>query len=120
VPFTLSDALLVLFLHDAEKPFRIRAKSDGEFVNRPEANTKAVFKALRQGLIDHYALPLTEAQLNALTYIEGEGEDYSSQRRAMGPLAAFCHRIDVWSARQYPDHPKAARDEWCGARRFRT
>jgi len=119
IPFSLSEALLVLFLHDAEKPFRIRTAANGSFINRADASTKSAFKALRADLIHRYALCLSPAQHNALAYIEGEGEEYSSLHRVMGPLAAFCHRIDVWSARQYPDYPKACEDEWSGAKRYR-
>ncbi len=65
-------------------------------------------------------LGVTAAQMNALTYIEGEYKDYSSERRVMNELSAFCHMIDTWSARGWYNYPKAAGDEWPGAGRFRT
>lgn len=120
MPFSLSDALLIFFLHDLEKPWRILVQESGTAVNRPGLDTKAAFKAFREAKLVEYGLQLTPAQRNGLTYVEGEGADYSSQRRVMNELAAFCHKVDVWSARQAYDYPKAAADEWVGAGRART
>lgn len=121
LPFSLSDALLVFFLHDLEKPWRIVVAETGEVVNRPGLTTKAEFKAFRESELARYGLQLTPAQRNALTYVEGEGQDYSSKRRVMNELAAFCHMVDTWSARGWYDYPKpAGEDEWSGAQRFRS
>jgi hypothetical protein len=120
VPFLLKDALLVLFLHDLEKPFRIKSSSAGQYVNREGITSKLQFKELRQRLLTDYGISLNSAQRNALAYVEGEGADYSSERRVMGELAAFCHRVDVWSARQCHSYPRARTDEWIGATRFRS
>jgi hypothetical protein len=120
MPFSLSDALLVLFLHDLEKPWRILQRADGSLANRPGFESKAEFRIFREQQLLTYGLALTPAQHNALAYVEGEGADYSSQRRVMNELAAFCHKVDVWSARQCHDYPKAEGDEWSGAGRFRT
>lgn len=117
--FTLSDALLVFYLHDLEKPWRILVHSSGAVVNRPEFNTKAANKAFREAKLNEYGLVLTPVQRNGLTYVEGEGADYASTHRVMNELAAFCHKVDVWSARQGYDYPKASGDEWVGAQRFR-
>jgi hypothetical protein len=117
--FTLSDALLIFFLHDLEKPWRIAVSESGEAFNRPGLDTKAAFKAFREDKLREYGLELTPAQLNGLTYVEGELGDYSSERRVMNELAAFCHKVDVWSARQCFAYPKAEGDEWPGAQRFR-
>ena len=38
----------------------------------------------------------------------------------MNELAAFCHKVDSWSARGWYDYPKATGDEWTGATRVRT
>lgn len=46
-----------------------------------------------------YDIALTPQQENALRYVEGEGDDYSSERRVMNELAAFYHMCDVASAR---------------------
>jgi len=101
LPFQLIDALLVLFLHDIEKPW----KYGGE----PMPN-KSARKAFREKLIDEYDIPMTPDQLNALTYVEGEGDDYSNSRRIMNELAGFCHMCDVASARVW--HDKGASHSW--------
>lgn len=119
MPFTLSDALLVFFLHDLEKPWRILAAQDGTASNRPGLDTKHAYKQFREAKLREYGLGLTPSQYIGLTYVEGEMGDYSSQRRVMNELAAFCHKVDVWSARQCFDYPKAQDDEWTGAGRFR-
>lgn len=118
--FTLSDALLIFYLHDLEKPWRLLVLPSGETINRPGLDTKAGFKSFREAKLAEYGISLTEAQLNGLTYVEGEGPDYQSTRRVMNELAAFCHKVDVWSARQCFDYPKAHADEWIGAERFRS
>ncbi|MNR71792.1 hypothetical protein D3C71_24700 [compost metagenome] len=121
MPFSLSDALLVFYLHDLEKPWRILVREDGTAANREGLDTKAAFKAFRERKLAEYGLQLTPAQRNGLTYVEGEMGDYSSQRRVMNELAAFCHKVDVWSARQAFDYPKPkGEDEWVGAGRFRS
>lgn len=89
MPFELHEALLVLFLHDIEKPW----KRELQFSN------KSARKLFRDQIIQNYGIELTEAQRNALMYVEGEGDDYSSERRTMNELAAFCHMCDVASAR---------------------
>ncbi|MEY4723553.1 MAG: hypothetical protein RLZZ324_1066 [Candidatus Parcubacteria bacterium] len=119
LPFTLADALLVFFLHDLEKPWRILVDAEGQASNRPGLATKAEYKKFREDKLAEYGLQLTPAQLNGLTYVEGEHNDYSSKHRVMNELAAFCHKVDVWSARGWYDYPKAEGDEWTGAGRFR-
>lgn len=120
MPFSLSDALLIFYLHDLEKPWRILVSASGEASNRPGLDTKDAFKAFREQKLREHGLALTPAQLNGLTYVEGEMQDYSSQRRVMNELAAFCHKVDVWSARQGYAYPKPdGLDEWQGADRFR-
>ena len=119
LPFSKSDALLVFFLHDLEKPWRIEVLADGTVRNRAGLDTKQAFKEFREQRLREYGLQLTPAQHNGLTYVEGEMGDYSSQRRVMNELAAFCHKVDVWSARGWYDYPKNE-DEWVGAKRVRT
>lgn len=97
--FSLSDVLVVLFLHDLEKPFKyiepkIEFHSDHEketFINE---------------LIDKYGIELNDEQKNALKYIHGEGKDFSTTERIQSPLAAFCHICDTISARIWFDYPK--------------
>jgi hypothetical protein len=119
-PFSLSDVLLIIFLHDIEKPWRIFIDEDGVVRNREGLDTKEAFKAFREEKLKEYGLTLTPEQQNALTYVEGEYKDYSSTHRVMNELAAFCHLVDTWSARGWYDYPKAEDDEWTGARRFRS
>ena len=87
--FSLSDAILVLFLHDIEKPIKYclgatDVDSDSD---------------IRKKLIDEYDIHITEEHNNALKYIHGEGQDHSKDKRVMSPLCAFCHCCDVISAR---------------------
>lgn len=119
LPFSKSDALLVFFLHDLEKPWRIEVLADGTVRNRAGLDTKQAFKEFREQRLREYGLQLTPTQHNGLTYVEGEMGDYSSQRRVMNELAAFCHKVDVWSARGWYDYPKNE-DEWVGAKRVRA
>ncbi len=121
LPFTLSDALLVFYLHDLEKPWRILVDAEGNASNRAELSTKEEFKVFREAKLIEYGIRLTPNQLNGLTYVEGEQKDYSSHHRVMNELAAFCHMIDNWCARGWYNYPKIeGEDEWTGARRFRT
>ena len=89
VPFVLADALLVLFLHDLEKPWR-------EVYHFATKLEKRRFRATK---IAEYGIELTPAQENALRYVEGEGDEYRPDARVMNELAAFCHMCDVASAR---------------------
>jgi hypothetical protein len=120
LPFSLSDALLIFFLHDLEKPWRIIIDEQGQAMNRKGLTLKAEFKQFREEKLASYGLVLTPYQLNGFTYIEGEISDYSSKKRVMNELAAFCHKVDNWSARGWYDYPKASGDEWIGASRVRS
>lgn len=120
LPFTKSDGLLIMFLHDLEKPWRIETMEDGTVRNRPGLDTKEAFKKFREDKLEEYGLMLSKYQLNGLTYVEGELKDYSSTHRVMNELAAFCHQCDNWSARAWYDYPKPAGiDEWVGADRIK-
>lgn len=85
--FSLSDALLVLFLHDIEKPVKYCD-------NIGETDTE-----IRNRLIKQFVFNLTEDHILALKYIHGEGGDYRKDKRVMSPLCAFCHCCDVISSR---------------------
>jgi hypothetical protein len=107
LPFTLPDALLVLFLHDLEKIFNrvgddIITNSEYAALGRTDPHT------LQERMIADYGLTLSSAQRNALKYIHGEGDDYRKDKRAAGELAAFCHLCDYWSARGWHDQPQAS------------
>jgi len=113
--------LLIFFLHDLEKPWRIVVDDQGRVSNRPGLSTKEEFQIFREDKLDEYGLTLTPYQLNGLTYVEGELKDYSSTHRVMNELASFCHHVDTKSAREWPHYPKPlGEDEWIGAGRFRS
>jgi hypothetical protein len=105
LPFTLADALLVMLLHDIEKPWRIVHDPDGGYGN---GFLKADSEEFRNELLKRYNIwgDLTDDHKNALKYVEGEHVDYKQGERKMGPLAAFCHLCDVTSARIWFDYPK--------------
>ena len=119
--YTMTAGLLIFFLHDLEKPWRILVQESGLAINRPGLDTKKAFKAFREDKLAEYGLVLTPAQFNGLTYVEGEGPDYKSTERVMNELAAFCHMVDVWSARIAFSYPApSGHDEWTGAERSRS
>lgn len=119
MPFTLSDALLIFFLHDLEKPWRILVR-DGQAFNRSGLTTKEQFRLFREERLNEYGMVLTPEQYNALTFVEGEISSYSSTHRVMNELASFCHMVDNWCARGWYDYPKVFGDEWTGALRLHT
>ncbi len=119
LPFSLSDTLLIFFLHDLEKPWRIVVDINGTVSNKEGLDTKEAYKKFREDKLKEYGIMLNDYQMNALTYVEGELKDYSSMHRVMNELAAFCHKVDNWSARGWYDYPKDD-DEWTGAKRFRS
>jgi hypothetical protein len=119
LPFSLSDALLVMFLHDIEKPWKYEIGPDGQPCHKPEFRTKAQAQAYRERRLFEYGIRLSEEQMNGLVYVEGEMNDYSNRRRVMGPLAAFCHLCDVTSARIWHAFPAVSGDSWTGAKRVR-
>jgi len=105
--FSLSDALLVLFLHDIEKPIKyspILVKTgvidENSFIEEEvlEYETDSDDE-IRKMLIEKFNIKLTEEHKLALKYIHGEGHDYRKDKRVMSPLCAFCHCCDVISAR---------------------
>ncbi|MBN1584949.1 hypothetical protein JW899_01125 [Candidatus Uhrbacteria bacterium] len=110
--FSLSDALLVLFLHDLEKPWKYRLNDRGETEYVEGLKTKGAARTFRNKKMSEYGLVLTPEQRNGLKYVEGEHRDYSSKFRVMNPLAAFCHLCDVTSARIWFDYPKNEGDPW--------
>jgi len=107
LPFSLSDALLVLYLHDLEKPWKYEKRKDDTWKTDPllEDKERQVRPFVEQK-IEEYGFSLTLEQQSALRYVEGEKKEYSSSQRMQSPLAAFAHLCDVWSARGWFDYPK--------------
>jgi hypothetical protein len=118
LPFSLSDVLLVCFLHDIEKPWKYRTALDGGLEERPEIRSKDAQHRFRAEKIAAYGIVLTTEQSVALRYVEGELHEYSSKHRVMNELGALCHMADVASARIWYAHPLSAPDPWKGARRI--
>jgi len=104
LPFTLADALVVLFVHDAEKPWRIIEHEGGY----EHAFPKDQVDVFRERLLQEHGIwgTLTAVQKNALLYVEGEKDRYTPDRRSMSELAAFCHLCDITSARIFHNWPR--------------
>ncbi len=94
--FTLSDALLVIYVHDLEKLWRNGEKYDKEY--------ERFFRFVK---LKEYGFVLSDQLTNALEYVEGERNDYSNKKRVMNELAGFCHIADVSSARIWHDYGKS-------------
>ncbi len=105
--FSLSDAILVLFLHDIEKPIKyhpVYVKTGVVDENGVVEEEVIEYETdsdsdIRASLIGKFGILLNEEHIKALKYIHGEGQDYSKDKRVMSPLCAFCHCCDVISAR---------------------
>jgi hypothetical protein len=96
--FTVSDVLLVLFLHDLEKPFKYISPKEQFGSDHDEKDFVLAYAK-------KYKIKLTKDHINALMYIHGEGDDYHSTKRIQKPLAAFAHICDVISARIWFNYP---------------
>ena len=117
LPFSLSDVLLVLFLHDLEKPWRYKKDEAGGIQEVRGLDTKEERRRFQNKKLADYGFQLTPPQENALRYVEGEIDNYTPFRRMMGPLAAFCHLADITSARIWFGYPLSENDPWNGAKR---
>lgn len=107
LPFSLSDALEVMFLHDLEKPWK-HTKYHNETLS---LTSKSERRAFRDMLIQQYGIQLSDEQRNALRYVEGVPDsEYTPGKRTMGELAALCHCCDILSARLW--HDKGAEGAW--------
>lgn len=95
LPFTESDALFMLFLHDCDKLFRYSSSTP-----LPHDDAQDLFL---ETLKETWGYQLTPEEKNALMYVHGEGSDYNEVQRVMLPLAAFIHCCDIISARIWFD-----------------
>ncbi len=100
----------------AWKPWKYEVAPDGSMREVEALRDKTAQRLFREAKLQEYGIVLTPDQMNALTYVEGEGKDYSNRRRVMGPLAAFCHSCDTMSARIWHDRPAEKDDSWSGDR----
>jgi hypothetical protein len=117
--FSLSDLLLVVFLHDIEKPWKYVLNAESKLEHRPGMQTKEDHQKFRIAKLKEYGIKLTPEQENGMKYAEGELNDYTNQHRVMGELAAMAHACDVLSARLWHNHPLEKNDPWLGADRTR-
>lgn len=107
LPFSVSDALLVLFLHDIEKPWKYKKDSNGNIVYKKGFETGELVNNFRENIVLSNGIHLSEYQREALKFVEGETNGrYSNTKRSMNELAAFCCMCDIASARIWFDRPK--------------
>lgn len=101
-PTSFSSVFLVLYFHDIEKIFKYCPQN---FIMEKQEESKiAIFekdKYYQEFLPKRYGITFLEAELNALKYVHGEGDDYGPEI-VMNELAGLCHACDVLSARSFP------------------
>lgn len=119
LPFSLSDLLLVVYLHDVEKPWKYELHEDGQLHHKATMKDKKDHQRFRMAKLAEYGVIFTPEQENGMKYAEGELSDYTNRRRMMGPLACAAHMCDVCSARLWFAHPAEVNDPWLGAERVR-
>lgn len=119
LPFSLSDLLLVVYLHDVEKPWKYELREDGQLHHKSTMKTKEDHQRFRMAKLKEYGIVFTPEQENGIKYAEGELNDYSNRHRVMGPLGCVAHMCDVASARLWFNYPKEDNDPWLGAKRIR-
>jgi hypothetical protein len=115
--FSLSDLLLCVFWHDAEKPWKYMEGTDGE----PPVKfcTKEQRHDFRLDMAERYGIMFTEQHEKGIRYAEGVPDsEYTSGYRTMTELAAMVHMCDCWSARGWYGYPLAKGDPWYGADRL--
>ncbi|MGV8168725.1 MAG: hypothetical protein ACP5N3_01585 [Candidatus Nanoarchaeia archaeon] len=78
--FSLSDAMLVLFLHDIEKPWKYNFEN-GQAEMKPEMTSRKYVKEFAADIISKYGFVLNDDIKNGLEYVEGERDNYSPGKR---------------------------------------
>ncbi len=97
--FSLSDSYTSLFWHDVEKIFT--------YTEPKKTFTSGSQKiAFILELMKEYEINITDSIKNAILYVHGEGDMYSSFENIQKPLAAFVHCCDTISARVWSEYPK--------------
>lgn len=96
LPFSFDDVVVVILIHDIEKPYKYST-------NNQKYNDILTLDnhGIRDEIIHRYNIIFSPEQQNGIDYIHGEWDEYSKTERIMWPLAAFCHSLDVISARIY-------------------
>ena len=105
--FSLQDVLLVLFLHDLEKPWKY-SNNDSDVQLCKSFSSSEKFK---KSIIEKFNFELTEELWKGLKHVHGEINDYDSHIKIQSPLSAFAHICDNISARIWFDFPNDS-DEW--------
>ena len=95
--FKFENVALVLYFHDIEKIFKYGGRRS-IYDEKVLTNKDIWYYGI---LPEKYGIRFEHNELNALEYIHGEGNDYKKDERVMHPLAAFCHTVDVLSARVF-------------------
>lgn len=95
IDYTLWDAILTLFLHDLEKPFKYAWNED----EKAELDSYKDYKKFIRAKAKEYGIILNPQQQNALEYVHGEWSHFNPITRVQLPLAAFIHICDTASAR---------------------
>jgi hypothetical protein len=104
---SLQDVLLVLFLHDLEKPWKYSDNdSDVELYKR--FKTTEEFKRY---IIEKYSFDLNEDIWKGLKHVHGEMDDFDPHIKIQSSLSAFAHICDNISARIWFNFPNEF-DNW--------
>ena len=118
LPFSVSDVLLIVYLHDLEKPFKYVFNPDGTVQKKTDLIEKEASETFKRDIIDSYGITFSPLQDNALEFVEGmRDHKYQKTRRVMGELAVVCHIADLTSARLWYNHPLGENDPWSGSKR---
>ncbi len=99
--------VVVGYFHDIEKLYKYSQLNCVEGFN---SSTFDKMNYLKYVLSARWGIELTEAELNAVYYVHGEGMDYQKDQRVMTRLCAICHMADIASARILHDVRKTP--EW--------
>jgi len=101
--FSLSDAILVLFLHDIVTTIKytpVLTKTgvideNGMIEEEIYEYETASYDEIIEILINKFNIKLTEEHKLVLKHIHGEGEDYRKNKKILSPLSAFCHSCEL-------------------------
>lgn len=117
LPFSLSDVLLVLFLHDIENHWKYEVDYDGKLGHKKDMDTPETEHWFKNKKLYEFGIVLTAEHKNAMIFAHGELNDYSCGKGISELLTAFCHICDVCTMIWF-DHPwEGFEDGWWPAQR---
>jgi len=102
LPFSKSQALFCVYMHDYDKLQRYQVKKDGNFTSELYTGRDYLAETQKQ-LRSIFNYELSAEEYNAIKYAHGEGDDYSKDRRIISPLGTLVHCADIISARIWFD-----------------